>query len=112
MIERTKYFCDELKKLISKDLINVNEARESLNNLITILERNQRMLIRTAVLRRRENMPDELVVPAIDIIADSPADAKLIILMDNAKKFRGSTGVPPTPMKELVVVCSDFTRVK
>ena len=62
------------------------------------------MLVRTAVLRRRKEQPDELLVPAEDIVCENPAEAKLTILMDNAEKLK------KIPKKELVVVCSDFTR--
>ena len=64
------------------------------------------MLIRTAVLRVRENQPDEILIPAQEILVENQAEAKLTILMDNA------TALKDIPKKELVVVCSDFTRVK
>ena len=71
------------------------------------------MLIRTAVLRVRENQPDEILIPAQEILAENQAEAKITILMDNAKKLvAGQITLREIPKKELVVVCSDFTRVK
>ena len=64
------------------------------------------MLIRTAVLRVRENQPDEILISAREILAENQAEAKLTILMNHA------TALKDIPKKELVVVCSDFTRVK
>lgn len=64
------------------------------------------MLIRTAVLRIRDNKPDEIVILAKDILGENQEEAKITILMDNAIKLKD------IPKKELVVVCSDFIKAK
>ena len=71
------------------------------------------MLYRVAVLKRQEGKSDVLVIPAQEIIADSQAEAKIIILMDNAEAaWTEGQRLRDIPKKELVVVCSDFMNVK
>ena len=124
MIKRTKYFSDELKKEIELNeccrlkrlsgmCFRENNCEKCKENF---LERNRIMLIRTAVLRVRENQPDEILIPAQEILAENQAEAKLRILMNHAmdevKIREGNIILKDIPKKELVVVCSDFTRVK
>ena len=76
------------------------------------------MLIRTAILRRRENQPEVLIVKPEDLVVDNQDEARLTILMNHAmddiRKRHGEDVeyLKDIPKKELVVVCSDFTRVR
>ena len=63
------------------------------------------MLIRTAVLRRQKDKPDELLIKPEDLLVENQDEAKLTILMSH------STELEKIPKKGLVVVCSDFLRV-
>ena len=68
-------------------------------------KKGQMMLIRTAVVRRRKEHPNEILVPSVDVLAKNREEAKITILMDNAEALK------KIPKGELRVVCSDFMSV-